>query len=197
MHLVIDIFQGVGIAAAIGIRPFLPSAAAGGLAAAGAEIGFGHTSYSFLAAAPFLLVMVICAVVLIVANREPWQSALHGRTGAAILALVALALGALFFAGALAHGHHVAWPGLIGGVLCAGVGLLASRPFLRRLEARLKAADATGGLALVAEGSALVAVVLSVVVPFFGAVVLIALLVLLLRGRGADDAKFAGLRVLR
>ena len=38
MHLAFDIFQGIGIAAAIGIRPFLPSVAAGALAAGDVQI---------------------------------------------------------------------------------------------------------------------------------------------------------------
>src|SRR6201986_5318260 len=64
VHLVFDIFQGIGVAAAVGIRPFLPALAVGALAAADAQIGFSHTSYSFLEQAPFLLVMVIGVVLL-------------------------------------------------------------------------------------------------------------------------------------
>ena len=48
VHLVFDIFQGIGIAAAVGIRPFLPALAVGALAAGDVEIHFNGTDYSFL-----------------------------------------------------------------------------------------------------------------------------------------------------
>ena len=70
MHLVFDIFQGIGVAAAVGIRPFLPSVAVGALAAGDVEIHFKGTDYSFLQGAPFLLAMVIAAIVLAVAERR-------------------------------------------------------------------------------------------------------------------------------
>ena len=37
MHLAFDIFQGIGVAAAVGIRPFLPALVAGALAAGDVE----------------------------------------------------------------------------------------------------------------------------------------------------------------
>ena len=64
MHLVFDIFQGIGIAAAVGIRPFLPSLVVGALAAADIQIDFAHSSYSFLQGALFLLIMVIGVVLV-------------------------------------------------------------------------------------------------------------------------------------
>src|SRR5428012_297 len=55
VHLVFDIFRGIGAAAAVGIRPFLPALAVAALAGAKAEIHFKHTDYSFLLSLPFLL----------------------------------------------------------------------------------------------------------------------------------------------
>ena len=57
MHLVFDICQGIGVAAAIGVRPFLPALVTGVLAAANVEIHFKHTDYSFLQSVPFLLAL--------------------------------------------------------------------------------------------------------------------------------------------
>ena len=197
MHLAFDIFQGIGIAAAIGIRPFLPSVAAGALAAGGVELHFDHTSYSFLQSLPFVLAMVVGTVLLVVLDRGVWATRLHSGPAAAVLGVISLALGGLFFAGSLVRDHHAAWPGWVGGVVCAAIGLAAARPFLSRLRARLDDAAAAVGLPVISDGSALLVAVLSIVAPPLGVVALLGLLWLLYAGRGRDDAKYAGLRILR
>ncbi len=197
MHLAFDIFQGIGISAAIGIRPFVPSVGAGALAAGGVEIDFDHTSYSFLQSLPFLLLMVVGAALLVVLDRGVWGPRLHSRPLALALVVISLALGAMFFAGSLAQDHHTAWPGLVGGVICAGIGVVASRPFLARLRSRLDEASAAVGLPVIADGSALVVAVLSVLAPPVGLIALVGLLWLLLAGRGRAEHKYAGLRILR
>jgi len=197
VHLAFDIFQGIGIAAAVGIRPFLPGLAVGALAAGDVEIHFNHTSYGFLQEAPFLLVMLVGAALLVVLERGVWGSRLRSQPWASALMLISLALGALFFAGSLSRGGYAVWPGLVGGVICAAVGIAASRPFLGRVRERLDAADASVGLPLIADGSALLTAVLSVVAPPVGLVALLWLLWLLWRGRGRGEQKYAGLRILR
>ncbi len=192
MHLAFDIFQGIGIAAAIGIRPFVPSLAAGALAAGDVQISFDHTSYGFLESLPFLLVMVVGAVLLVVLDQQIWAGRpihLHRGIPVVALSLVSLALGALFFAGSLARGHYAAWPGWVGGVICAGVGIAAARPFLARLRSRLDEAAAAVGLPVISDGSALLMAVLSILVPPLGVVALIALLWLLYRGSAARRAE--------
>lgn len=197
MHLAFDIFQGIGIASAIGIRPFLPSLAAGALAAGDVELHFTHTQYAFLQEPPFLLVMVILAVLSVTLVRGPWQLSLDSGWLGALVALVALALGALFFAASLCRGGYAVWPGYVGGVVCAAVGLAASRPFLARVRGRLDDASAAVGLPVIADGSALLMAVLSVVAPPVGVLSLLGLLWLLYRGRQGGDQKYAGLRILR
>ncbi|HEX3803945.1 MAG TPA: DUF4126 family protein [Solirubrobacteraceae bacterium] len=199
MHLAFDIFQGIGIAAAVGIRPFLPGLAAGALAAGDVEIHFDHTSYSFLQSLPFLLVMVIGAALLVVLDRGAWGPRVHSGSGSlgGVLAIVSLALGALFFAGSLVRDHHGAWPGWVGGVICALVGIAAARPFLARLRSRLDDAAAAVGLPVIADGSALLICVLSIVAPPIGVIALLGLLWLLYRGQQRDEQKYAGLRILR
>ncbi len=187
----------MGIAAAIGIRPFLPSLAAGLLAGGGVEIHFDHTSYSFLQSVPFLLAMVIGTALLVVLDQENMAPRLSPRTLAGILSLISVALGALFFAGSLVRDHHAAWPGWVGGVICAAVGFAAARPFLARLRSRLDEAAASVGLPLISDGSALLIAVLSVVAPPLGVIALLLLVWLLFAGRGRADAKYAGLRILR
>jgi hypothetical protein len=76
------------------------------------------------------------------------------------------------------------------------VGLLATRPLLERVRARLD--DETAGmLPLFTETGALVAAVLSVLLPPVGLVVLLLLLWLLYAGRQRGEQKYAGLRILR
>ena len=70
MHLAFDICQGIGLAAAVGIRPFLPALAAGALAAGDVELDFKHTQYAFLQRPAFLLALVIGTIVLTFAERR-------------------------------------------------------------------------------------------------------------------------------
>jgi uncharacterized membrane protein YgdD (TMEM256/DUF423 family) len=196
VHLVFDIFQGIGVAAAVGMRPFLPALAVGALGAADAQIDFSHSSYSFLEQAPFLLVMVIGVALLGATERQASREMLEGRLITLTLAAVSLIIGALLFAGALAQNHYAVWPGLIGGVICAGIGLLATRPLLERVRTRLDEQTASM-LPVFSESGALVAAVLTVLLPPVGVVVLALLLWLLYAGRGRSEQKYAGLRILR
>jgi hypothetical protein len=196
MHLLFDIFQGMGVAAAVGIRPFLPALAASALAAGDVEIHFTHTRYHFLQQLPFIFVMVIGAVALISIGAS-FSRQLEGRAMRGGLSLISLALGALFFAGSLCRDGYAAWPGWVGGVICAVIAVAAAQPFLSRLRARLDAETAAIGVPVIADGSALLVAVLSVVAPPIGVIAVLALLWLLYQGRQGGDAKYAGLRILR
>ncbi len=193
-----DIFQGIGIAVAIGIRPFFPSLAVGLLALAGAEIHFDHTSYAFLQELPFFFAMAVLGSGVLIYEAGLFNNDLEKRTWSdGLLALCSVILGGLFFGANLCREHHAAWPGFIAGAICAVIGVLASRPFLARMRSRLDAEAATVGIPLIAEGSALLTAVLSVLAPPVGVIALIAALVLIFRGRDRGDAKYAGLRILR
>ena len=197
MHLVFDIFQGIGVAAAVGIRPFLPGLAVGALAAGSVEIHFDHTNYDFLQGAPFLLSLFVLTVLFAMLERSALHDQIAKGPASYLLPLAGLALGALFFAGNLCREGDTVWPGYVGGIACALVGIAASRPLLARVRSRLDQATAQFANTLIGEGSALVIAVLSVVAPPVGPIALIALLVLLFRGRGKQDQKYAGLRILR
>lgn len=194
MHLAFDIFQGIGIAVALGVRPFLPSLVVGALAADDVEIHFTHTSFHFLQGAPFLILMVVLASAAATIDA---RSGFERRPTALALALISLALGALFFGGSIARSGHPAVIGLIAGVICAGIALAATRPFLTRLRSRLDRESAAVGVPVIAEGAALLTAVLSVLAPPIGVIALIALLWLLWQGRGGGHRKYAGLRILR
>jgi uncharacterized membrane protein YgdD (TMEM256/DUF423 family) len=196
VHLVFDIFQGIGVAAAVGVRPFLPALAVGALAAGDVQIDFAHTDFSFLQEPPFLFVMVIGAVLLALLERRVAREQLESGPRALALAGIALAIGAVLFAGSLCRGHYAIWPGLIGGVICAAVGVAATRPLLARVRARLDQ-DTSAMLPVFTETAALLAAALSIVLPPVGVIVLALLLWLLIAGRGRGEQKYAGLRILR
>ena len=198
MNLVFDIFQGIGIATAVGIRPFLPALAVGALAAGDVNIDFAGTHFAFIQRAPFLIGMVVGRDYLpSLAGAAPQgqgarpavpPDSAHRRFG--------LALGALLFAAALCQGGHTTWPGFIAGFACAAIGTAATGPLLTRVKGRLDD-SAASLLPLLAEVAAVLIAILSVVAPPVGPIVLALLLWLLFGGRGRDDQKYAGLRILR
>ena len=197
MHLILDIFQGVGIAVAVGIRPFLPALLVGALAAGDVQIDFKGTDFSFLQGAPFLLGMVLGAVVVAFAERRlRSEGSAARRRFTLVLAAAGLALGALEFAGALAQDHYATWPGLIAGVACAALGAVATAPLLARARARLDAA-AAAAIPLFADGAGMAAAVLSVLLPGVGIIIAALLGWMLLAGRRREGEKYAGLRILR
>ena len=193
MHLVFDIFQGIGVAAAVGIRPFLPALAVGALAAGNVEIHFNGTNYAFLQSAPFLIGMAVGAILLALVQRR-WT--VERGLGLYVVAAAGMILGALFFAGSLARGHYTVWPGFVGGAMCAAIGTAATVPLLRRVRGRLDESTAKA-LPAYADGGALLLAVLSVLAPPVGLIGLLGLLWLLIAGRGRGEQKYAGLRILR
>jgi hypothetical protein len=196
MHLAFDICQGIGISAAVGIRPFLPALVVGGLAAAGIQISFAHTDFAFLQEAPFLFGMVVGALALLMLERALARFPGSRRPLVIVVFGLALAIGALQFAGALAQNHYEIIGGIIGGVICAALGAAATRPLLDRVRTRLDT-EAASAVPLFAEGAAIVIAALSVVAPPLGPISLVLLVWLLVASRRREGQKFAGLRILR
>jgi hypothetical protein len=192
ISLYLDIGQGAGLAAATGVRPFLPPLLAGGLARADAGIDFSGTDWSFLESPAFLLAVLALALLSYGAER----SGANDRPAQVVLAVVALALGALLFAGSLAGGDQEAWPGLIGGVLCAALAWATVSAILDRARGRLES-QAARLVSVYAEAAALVLAGIAIFLSPASYLALAAFLLLLVRGRGERDRKYAGLRVLR
>jgi len=196
VHLALVICQGVGLAAAAGLRPFLPGLLAGALAAANLGIDFDHTSYAFLEQPPFLFVLFVGLAASVALVRRSGVGAVEGGVVGSMIAGAAIGVGALLFAGSLADEHQLAWPGLIAGVLCAAVAQAAARSLLGRTRARLDAA-AAAALPLYADGAGLALAGLSVLAPPLGVVGLAFFAWLLVTGRRRAGRKYAGLRILR
>jgi hypothetical protein len=195
MDFVLDLLQGVGLAAAIGVRPFLPVLLAGALAAADLGLDFDGTDFSFLEAWPFLLaVLVVVGALEYAANRR--RNAPEPRVLVYGLAAVAIVLGALEAAGSLADRGHSIVPGVVLGAAAAVLGFLAARSLFTRVRRRLDA-DAAAALPIYGEGVALAAGGLSILFPPLALLVIGALAWLLAGGRRREGEKYAGLRVLR
>jgi len=190
------ICQGVGLAAACGVRPFLPVLLAGALAAGARGLDFDGTGYRFLESSVFLLATVVGLLVVTVIERRRGAPALGPGALAAVVGGVGIGVGALEFAGSLADEGKLAWPGLVAGLACAALAQAAARNFFGRVAARLDP-EARAALIIYLEGLALALAAAAVLVPPLSLIALATAVVLLVRGRRRDERKYAGLRVLR
>jgi hypothetical protein len=189
------ITQGMGLALACGVRPFLPALLAGTLAGAGTGVDFDGTDFLFLEQPAFLIVLV-AGVAAVVGYERRRPDAFTVGPLAAALAGIAIGLGALEFAGSLADEGHPAWPGLLAGAACAALAGAVARNFFARVRGRLEP-DARGAVAVYEDGTALLLAGLAIALPPVSIAALAAFAILLVRGRRRDDRKYAGLRVLR
>jgi hypothetical protein len=196
MDYLLALLQGLGIAAAIGIRPFLPALLVGALAANDLGIDFNETSFEFLEQAGFLLGLVVAVAVFGIIDRTRGADTSGRGPVVILLMLCALALGALFAAGSLADVSDDFWPGFLVGPAAAALGFAAARSLFGRVHARLDP-DAARALPLYAEGMALIAAGLSVLFPPLALLLVAALAWLLVGGRRRAGEKYAGLRILR
>jgi hypothetical protein len=190
----LDLLQGAGIAAAIGIRPFLPVLLAGALASADVGLDFDGTSFAFLESWPFLLGVLVLVAVTDFAQRR--RADLDAGPFGYLLLAVAVALGALQAAGSLAdHGHPIA-AGIVVGAAAAALGFFAARSLFGRVRKRLDA-EAQAALPVYGEGAAVAAAGASILFPPLAILVIAGLAWLLAGGRRRAGEKYAGLRILR
>ena len=196
MDLLFDLLQGAGIAAAVGIRPFLPVLLVGALASADLGLDFDGTSFEFLESSGFLLGAVVLIALTYVLGRRGPGDAFEAGPGLVAMTVLVLALGALEAGGSMDDRGHSVVLGLIAGVAAAALGLLAARSLFGRVRARLDA-ETAGALPVYREGVALAAAGLSVLFPPLALVVLVGLAFLLSGGRRREGEKYAGLRILR
>jgi len=191
MTLLLDILAGLGLALACGLRPFLPVLVFGALALSGLTLEIDGTDLAFLAEPWFLLVMAAFLTVSII---------FHGYAAkpiaASALAGISLGLGGLLFAGALADDGYAWWPGILAGVAAAAFAQLALRNVLAGARERLPR-EHLGGLPVYLEIVAGLAAAIAGLIPPVSLIYAGFLALLLLRRRGRDDGKYAGLRSLR
>ncbi|HEY3866081.1 MAG TPA: DUF4126 family protein [Solirubrobacteraceae bacterium] len=187
---------GIGLAAACGLRPYLPTLLAGALGSGGAlGVGFsGH--FHFLQASWWLIVVALVFVSSYPLQLRLGQERFQAVVAPAIVAQ-AVALGALLFAGTLAAHGDAWWPGLIGGAAAATLGLRASDPIVRGARSRLPDRAAREALTIYLDAVSLLFAALVCLLHPLGYVLLVLLAVLLVRTRRRTGEKYAGLRILR
>lgn len=196
MTLFLAICLGIGLALAVGLRPFMPALLACALARGDAGIDFDHTNVAFMERPAFLLALLIGVIVLVgMERRFPPEDVSSGPFGAAV-AGIGIALGALLFGGALQDHHYAFGVGLIAGIACAALAEASARGFFASTRRRLDR-EAAATLPVYAEVAALVLAGLSILAPPVSLVALAFLAWLLLQQRRRTGRKYAGLRILR
>jgi hypothetical protein len=194
VDLFLAISQGIGTSIAPGIRTWLPPLLVGAFARADLGVDFEGTDYAFLESIGWLAALVAALALLTLARR------MELKVPAAVIAVPALAIGALEFAGSLADEGFASGPGLVAGAVCALVGFVAARAFFGRALARVRGderAQATTFIELYSEAVALAVAALAVLVPPASYLALAACGWVLLAHRRRAAAKYEGLRVLR
>jgi hypothetical protein len=197
MNLIFHIGEGLGLAAAAGIRPFLPAVLAGALATGDVVVDFDRTDYSFLESPAFLIAMAIVLALAAVAQRRLGADVFASGPLGAALAGIGVGLGALLFAAVLAQHHDASWPGLIAG---AGTALLAQVPmrgFADRVRSRLGDGGAREAVTLYLDLASLALAAIAIFAPPASYVALAFLIWMLAAERRRRGEKHAGLRVLR
>jgi hypothetical protein len=208
MHgIVFDIGLGAGLAAACGLRPFLPLLLAGALGSSSAlDVSFNVHRFVFVQETLWLLVVsgalvVAYAVQLLLAPSGPavgrGENDSRASVWAATQAGLAYGSGALLFAGALAAHHNAWWPGAIAGLGAAWLADAVAGPVLAGARARLSDRAAREALTVYLDAASLLAAVLVCVLHPLGYVLVAVLAWFLLRVRARGREKYAGLRILR
>jgi hypothetical protein len=196
MDFLLDLLQGAGLAAAVGIRPFLPVLLAGALASGDVGLDFDGTDFSFLEQWPFLLGVLLLVGAIDLVGRRAGRDAVDRPPLLYMLAVVALVLGALLAAGSVADRSSDWWAGVVVGLACAALGFQAAHSLFGRVRRRLDE-QAANALPVYAEGAALLAAGLSILFPPLAILIIGTLIWLLAGGKRRAGEKYAGLRVLR
>lgn len=196
MTLFLAICTGIGLALAVGLRPFLPTLLACALARGDAGIDFEHTDVAFMEKPAFLLALLIGVIVLVAVERRRGPEHVSSGPFGAAVAGVGLGLGALLFGGALADDGYAFGIGLAAGVVCAAIAEAAARGFFASTRRRLDR-EAAATLPVYAEAAGLLLAALAVFVSPVSLVALAFLLWLLVQQRRRSEQKYAGLRILR
>jgi len=200
-----DIGLGLGLAAACGLRPFLPLLLSGALASGGdLGVSFAHGGYHFLQSSWWLLVVTVTLVLayalqLLLGLSPVAEAGGRSRNDALASALAGLSLGAgaVLFAGTLADHGELAWPGLLAGILAAGVAQRAASLIVLGARRRLTDRAAREALTVYLDAASLLLAALVALLHPLGYVAVALLAWFAWRGRSRGDEKYAGLRVLR
>lgn len=186
-----DILQAIGLGLAFGLRPVLAPFVVAVCAAVGLGIDLDGTVVEFLGQTPAIIALVAFAVVWIVLD------ATRGAITQLAHLFFAVVFAAAFGAGSFDEHASTWWPGAVAGALAAGLAWAALTPLLAGARQRL-AGEREAGIILpvVVEFLAVLTAFLSLIFPPLAVIALLAVLVLLVRGRRNRDQSYAGLRTL-
>ena len=196
---------GLGLAAACGLRPFLPVLLAGLLASSSAlGLSFADAPFRFLMAGWWLLIVVVSLVLAYVLQLafhlapmvDTKDRSRRNDPLAASITGLSLGAGALLFGGTLAAHGDSPWPGILGGFLVVSLAMGASGPVVLGARARLPDRAAREALTIYLDGASLLFAALVCLLHPLGYVLLAFLALLLLRTRQRAGEKYAGLRIL-
>ncbi len=197
---------GIGLAAACGLRPFLPLLLAGALASSSAlGVSFADAPFRFLMSGWWLAIVAVTLVLAYVLQLslrlaptfDPSARSRRNDPLAASLTGLALGAGALLFGGTLAAHGDSPWPGLIGGILVVALAQRASGPIIFGARARLPDRAAREALTIYLDGASLLFAALVALLHPLGYVFLALLALLIVRTQQRAGEKYAGLRILR
>ena len=197
--IVFYIGLGAGLAAACGLRPFLPALLAGALASSSVlGVSFRGHSFHFLQASWWLLAVAVAlalsyalqVLLALAPTIDPSDRSKQPDPLSASLAGLGLGAGAVLFAGTLAAHGDAWWPGLLGGFFVAGLAQRAAWPVIVRARARLSASSLQGdrgareALTVYLDGCALLLAALVALLHPLGYVAVALLAWFAWRGRG-------------
>jgi Domain of unknown function (DUF4126) len=191
MDTTYDILQAIGLGLAFGLRPVFAPLAVALLAALHVGIDLRGTDFSDLASTPLLIALAVLALAWLA--FEIGRGALHP----AVHLVIAVVFAGAFGAGSVDEHSSAWWPGVIAGVAGAVLAWAALTPLLAGARQRL-AGEKEAGIILpvLVELTAVITAFLSLVFPPLAVIALIAVVVLLVRGRRNRDGRYAGLRTL-
>jgi Domain of unknown function (DUF4126) len=196
---------GLGLAAACGLRPFLPLLLAGALGSSDVlGVSFDHGSFNFLQQDWWLLVVVVAMAMSyalqILLRLAPTLDARSESAAAPLASAIgglSYGAGAVLFAGTLADHGDAWWPGLIGGILAAALAQAASGPVIAGARKRLPDRAAREALTVYLDAASVLAAALVALLHPLGYVLVALLLWFVARRRARAGEKYAGLRILR
>ena len=196
MKLVLDILQGLGLASATGLRPFLPALLAGALASGDVGLDFDGTAFAFLESPVWLLILAVALVATVFIRKYAGVAARRGRAGghrdrprrAAVRRV-----------DRRPPRHLVVRPDRRRRRRAAGLGGQRARSSPASAQRFAAAGDTQAAAALpwYGEAAGLVVAGASVLFPPLALVAVGFLIALLVTGRRRTDQKYAGLRILR
>lgn len=195
MDTTFDILQAIGLGLAFGLRPILAPLVVAICAAVNLGVDFEGTPFDFLENPIVIGILGVIAVVGLVDSARAVKK--NSFLTDAVRLPLALVFGGLFGAGSVAE-HSDTWViGAVVGVAAAALGWFATASLVAGARKRLEGeAEASLILAAVVELIAIVTAFLSLIFPPLAIIALVAVLVLLVRGRKTSDGRYAGLRTL-